>query len=1415
MNNLNIPFKFGECSKQIINLNNLTHFLYYLGKLDFLTESEFILPEVINNNITINIINIEEFTIKKNESCKETIESYIILTDDLKYISGKKIGILFENDQYNIYFNYDIEDEYIVNNIIESYYIFNETFNNSSYKLINNESKFIKEYNSVKNLNINNLSLIDILKNTVNQNKHKVAIKFGNIKINYGDFLIRIMKISTLIRSTTNIGDSVSILLDKSEHVIITIWAIIYAGCCYVPIDINDPYERINFIIRDSNSKLLITDNKDFNSKINKIIIQDVNLKDLDETVDYIDNSNGLAYILYTSGTTGKPKGVNLSQKGLINYSLYQIETLKWNNHDIIVQKTPYIWDVSLRELIIPLLSGATVVITEPEKHKDPEYILNLIKKEKATFVHFVPSMLSIFMEFIINIEDLNSIKNVVCSGEALPDQLRIKFYKKFKNATLYNMYGPTEATVEVTNYICPPDDKNIKMHIGKPISNSPLLILNRDGILLPKGIIGELHIGGIQVAKGYINMEDLTSTTFIDNKYISGKLYKTGDLSKLLMDNNIEYLGRIDSQIKIRGMRIEISEIQENILKFEGITDCHVTLYNHNNRDYLIAYISPESIIDSDLKNLISKFLPNQMIPEKIIKMKNLPISKNGKLDKALLPLPSFQNCENNKIEIYQNELYDIINKYFNNTDKSNDLYNLILSSINNIDNSFLQIFSELLSIPVAEIDTNLNLEFLGIDSIKMMKLQSLMRQNNYSISIKQLVELKTIRNIYNNLNKQNSNEIYDLKYYFNEINSIINSSDKFICIHSSLPDLNLSMSDMEQLFNDLINHWISKDITVLIPSFTTSSFAKDKKFQKSANLTETGILADIVYNMKGSIRTNCPFYSFVIIGPHKDKFEKLPLTSLGKDSVFEICEDLNIKIIGLSTYALTQFHRYEEINNVPYRYFKNFTGKFIDEHNLVSDISQNHYVRDLDVQIGNLPDCEILNLFGKKLINNKLGNTFIKYIYTNDMKKIFDIAINDPFLLVKNKRETIKYYTTNKNYNFKNIDIPLTPIMNEFLFNRNIENISTDFYQYIVLNLKKSEFDTAKILDNLENVLFEFSPLFYYLYDNKFYLNYNLRNNIREKFVIIEKYSNLTGLIEKYSKKLDIKNGNNFFILFIEETKQLIIIINHFMVDGISWRLLIDNLNNSLNNENNYEERNRFDLMSNSLKDIYVEESEIKYWNNIHNSIDKLITINNNNYSTKNCILVEEEILISNSKLNCNLRNYILSKLTKCLFKTFDKENIAINIETHGREDVTFINNINDIFGFFTSYFPMILTKDKSNIEDIDIAFKELYKNGINYLLLKYNFIENRKLIGERNKIEVLFNFMGDLSFTSDIMNLEKIGEKGDCGHVLTFWFDVKSNDKNGCVLNFKLYYLSNLISTEIVSDLLAELKEYLKCS
>ena len=251
--------------------------------------------------------------------------------------------------------------------------------------------------------------------------------------------------------------------------------------------------------------------------------------------------------------------------------------------------------------------------------------------------------MLNIFLEFVTNKNDLSNVKNVICSGEALPDTLRIKFYKYFKHATLYNMYGPTEATVEVTNYVCPNNDKDLKMHIGKSIPNTPLLILNKDGVLLPKGIIGELHIGGPQVSSGYVNKNELTKKTFIENNYVNSKLYKTGDLAKLLNTNNIEYLGRIDSQIKIRGMRIEVSEIKKNILKEKNIIDCHVTLYNFNGKDFLIAYVSPTTVDENQIIKSISKFLPKQMIPDKIIKLDKFPISKNGKLEKSKLPIPNF----------------------------------------------------------------------------------------------------------------------------------------------------------------------------------------------------------------------------------------------------------------------------------------------------------------------------------------------------------------------------------------------------------------------------------------------------------------------------------------------------------------------------------------------------------------------------------------------------------------------------------------------------------------------------------------------------------------------------------------------------------------------------------------------------
>lgn len=1412
MNILNIPFQFG-IKEKVINLDNINYkkFIFFLGKLDYLCEKDYLLEKQINSASSYVLVDILDYKLNDIELEDINYNLDIIITDKNNLKNKKKIVVIENDNNYNVYFNYNESDLELLITLLKSFDNFKDSFNyTKEYKFIENELLFIEKYNKQENLNFRNKTLLEYFEESVLENRNNIAISFKNKNLTYSNFYKLVKVLSSEIIKLSNINDSISILLDKSEYFIISIWAILYSGCNYVPIDIDDPNDRKNFIIKNSNSKLVITDQNNFKSNIHTLNINDINFDKENNNLKFRENNEGLAYILHTSGTTGEPKGVKIPINGLLNYSLYQKNILKWCNKDIIIQKTPYIWDVSLREIVVPFISGSRVIISETEKHKDPEYILNLIIKEKVTFVHFVPSMLSIFLEFVINNEDLNSIKNVVCSGEALPDQLRIRFYKNFKNAVLYNMYGPTEATVEVTNYTCPKDDIDMKMHIGRTIPNTPLLIINRDNILLPQGIIGELHIGGPQVSTGYVNQKELTDKTFIDNKYVKGKIYKTGDLSRLLTDNNIDYLGRIDSQIKVRGMRIEISEIKKNILKYVGVSDCHINIYKKNNKDFLIAYVTPETINEEELILSISQFLPKQMIPDKIIKLKELPISKNGKLDKTLLPEPSFENSNESSIMIIKKDLKRIINDYFNknNYTNSEELINLINNSVNNIDKDFLEIFSDLLNIPTNQINVNLKLDYLGIDSIKMMKLQSLMRNKNYKITINDLEKYKTIKDIYNNLTKETINTKYDVNYYFNEINKIISNNDKYILIHSSLPNLNLDVDDIIKLFNNLFMNWIKQGITILIPSFTTESFPKDKIFDKAKNLTETGILADILYKMEGSVRTKCPFYSFVTIGQNKDKFNINSETSLGNNSVFDLGEKYNIKLVGIGTQSFTQFHRYEEINKVPYRYYKKFTGKY-QNNEIITEISQYHYVRDLDVKVKNLPDCKILDLLGNKMVTSKLGNTFIKTIYTNQMKSVFDIALKDPFLFISNKKQLIEYYQE-KDYNFNLINVKNSPIMIHFLKERDIDNINTNFYQFSVLDILKS-FKTDNIIKNIEEVLFEFSSLFYKLKDDKFVLDLNLRKFIKDKIIQSEN-NDIDYLIKTYSNKLDLSIGNNFYVIYTDN--KLIILINHFLVDGISWRLLYDNLNNQFNNKNDFEERNRFDIWTDNLNDILVSESEIKYWNKIHNSINKLFNSEYNNYSNVNCKIFEKEIKISENKFNLNIRNFVLSKLSKALIKSLDVNKLSINIETHGREEINYLTNINEIFGWFTSYFPMIILKEEDDISDIENKFKNLNKNGINYLLLKYGFIKDKKLVEEKNKIDILFNFMGDLNFKSENFKLNKIDERGDCGHALNFWFDVKTNNNNGCILNIKLYYLENIVSDKLINKIILNLEENLLC-
>lgn len=1401
MSIINLPYKFGLLSNKIIlnNFDELILFLVYLSKIDYLCNSNYHIKKIINNNIKYLEFNINTYILSDYifEDLKIN-DPNILIVDNNNLIYNNPIVIFNNNNKFEIYFNYNLSENYIIENLIKSFNVFQKTFDKTNYSLIEDENNFINKYHTFYDFKLNddNITLLNILKKIVSENANKIAIKYKNIEITYSEFYYKIKILSKLIKKYVKKTDNITILMDKNENLIIVIWAILYSGCCFVPIDINDPFDRINYMINNSNSKLIITTNDTFQTIIPKILINKFNYNEEYDNEDFIDDNNDLAYILHTSGTTGNPKGVKISRKALLNFSFCQINILNMDSSDIILQKTPYIWDVSMRELITSFLVGATVVVTESEMHKDSQYILDLISNNKITFLHFVPSMLNIFLEFITPSNNLDSVKNIICSGEVFPDKLRLKFYKYFKNTFLYNMYGPTEASVEVTYLKCLDTNEDLIMTIGKPLFNNYLLIFNKDNKLLPNGLIGELIIGGVQVAEGYINQLELTNLKFKYNSLIADKIYKTGDLTRILNDNNIEYLGRVDSQIKIRGMRIEIDEIKNTVLKYEGIIDCYVSIYK---KEHIICYISPENIIVEELKIFITKYLPKQMIPDIFLKINKFPIGVNGKLNTKELPIPSLIN----NLECNQ-----IISKEIKDT-------------------NFLKIFSDILDISVDNLDIDQEIILLGLDSIKIMLLQSILIKNGYNITLNDIRNYKTIKNIYNNIkncNKDDKKDIkYDIDYYFKKIDLLLDNDDKYVCIHSALYELELSIDDITILFNKLINKWISEGKTIFIPSFTTSNFNKTRIFNKDECLNETGILAEIIFKMENSTRTLCPLYSFVIIGDNKDIFMiHNSETSFGKNSIFELFEKYNVKIFSIGTSAMTQFHRYEEIYNVPYRHFKEFNGIYINK-NIEKKITKKHFIRNLNNNVENLSDNDILNILGNKIKYNKIGSTYIKSIEISDMKRIFENYFKDLFILVKNKKNIIDYYTINNNYIFDIIKVNSSPIINHFFYDREIENLSTDFYQYIILNINFN-YDNDIILKKIENILFHFSPLYYIFKKNEkleINLDFNLRKLIKNKFRIINKLTdNIENIINYYSKELDIYNGDNFRILLINETNELVIIINHFCVDGISWRLLINNLlNDNYQSKNNYEERTRFDTWTNELNElnkinaINFIDNEINYWNNIINKTEKFnYDLVGTSYSNKYSVLKTFNVKISDHKLNINLRNYVLSKLLKTLFVYFNGKSITLNIETHGREDITYINNLNDIFGFFTSYFPMIFETNKISMNDIENKFNELYKNGIYYLLLRYNFIKKYNLETEKNKVEILFNFMGEFNSNSELLKISKIGEKGDNGHVLTFWIDIKSNNYLGCELNINLYYLSNFINEDSVNFLIDELKKNL---
>ncbi len=355
------------------------------------------------------------------------------------------------------------------------------------------------------------------------------------------------------------------------------------------------------------------------------------------------------AYIIYTSGSTGKPKGVVNTHRGILNRLLWMQDAYRLTASDRVLQKTPFSFDVSVWEFFWPLMFGARLVVARPEGHKDGEYLVKTIVDQRITVMHFVPSMLQLFLE-TPGVEKCDCLRHVICSGEALSPDLQNRFFSRL-DARLHNLYGPTEAAVDVTYWECRRDGHLKTVPIGRPVANTKIYILDSQMHPTPVGVPGELHIGGVQVARGYVNRPDLTAEKFVPDPFSDdpgARLYKTGDLARYLPDGDIEYLGRLDHQIKIRGLRIELAEIESVLIQHPAAREAAVVAREDTPGDQrLVAYVvlKPASPLSStELRDHLKRSLPDYMIPAAFVGLDALPLTSSGKVDRRGLPAPKEQ---------------------------------------------------------------------------------------------------------------------------------------------------------------------------------------------------------------------------------------------------------------------------------------------------------------------------------------------------------------------------------------------------------------------------------------------------------------------------------------------------------------------------------------------------------------------------------------------------------------------------------------------------------------------------------------------------------------------------------------------------------------------------------------------------
>ena len=599
------------------------------------------------------------------------------------------------------------------------------------------KKQLLIDFNNTKITYPHDKTIVQLFEEQVEKHKNETALTFGNCSLTYSELNEKINQLAHFLKANYKIttGDIVGLFIDKSLEMIIGMFAILKAGAAFLPLDFELPIERLHYIVENSNPKLILTDHKLCDS-VKKLNVDYLAIN-LDSSFIYNNNKENLVlsttpddliYIIYTSGSTGKPKGVMVKQRNIVRL-VKNPNFLTFKEHENMVQTGTIVFDACIFEIFGALLNGFRLYVLSKDNLMNFSYMKNFIPEKQISIMFLTTGLLN----QLIN-EDPSIFKTVrylLTGGDIISPKHIAKVTKTCPNTQIINCYGPTENGSYSTCYSIKGNEKDGIIPIGKPISNSTCYVVSKCGALQPIGVPGELWVGGDGVARGYINNPDLTDERFIKNPFANGNVYKTGDCVKWLPDGNLVFLSRLDKQIKLRGFRIELEDIDNNILKYSGIKQSISILTEVNNQKAICSYIVSNTKINiKELKNFLESCLPDYMLPTYITQIENVPLTISGKLDRKALPTPIL--CKED-----------------------------IVPARNKIDDCIISKISDLLSI--SQISINNSFFDIGGDSLSAISLSTyLTNKYGIDISVKDIFNNPTIRSLSDYISKNLSNNLH-----------------------------------------------------------------------------------------------------------------------------------------------------------------------------------------------------------------------------------------------------------------------------------------------------------------------------------------------------------------------------------------------------------------------------------------------------------------------------------------------------------------------------------------------------------------------------------------------------------------------------------------------------------------------------